>query len=97
MPHPDAATSYGACAAVKALYIANQLNITGAQRDEWASFFDRFQNTSRIWSNYSRGAYPGDFTTLQLATCWITDAFVLPIIIQICLLVGCKIYLLPHN
>ena len=76
VPHPTAATPYGARAAVKALYIANQLNISEAERDEWAAFFNGFQNRSGIWSNYSKdGSYPGDFTTLYLGTWEITDAF----------------------
>ena len=75
VPRPSAATPYGGRAAVKALFIVNQLNITEAQRDEWAAFFDSFQNSTGCWSNYSKtGDEPTPFDTLYLGTWEVTDA-----------------------
>ena len=76
LPHPTAATPYGARAALKALHVASQLDFSEA--DQWAAFFDSFQNSTGLWRNYSKtGAGGKPFDTLYLATWEITDAFAL--------------------
>ena len=76
VPHPTEATPYGARAAVKALYISNQLNISDAQRDGWKGFFDSFQNKTGLWGNYSKtGLDVKPFDTLYLGAWEMTDAY----------------------
>ena len=82
-PNATHASPFGSRAALKCYAITNQLNLTESANDEWAGFFDSFQDRTGLWANcnplHTSPPSPSLFRCCTLVSCtdlhsWLTGS-----------------------